>query len=111
MSCDQRTELAPTHQLGNVCLQWDDPLDAIAVHAWNGTWGVLAVGFLAGKGLIRASYGFASTDPNCVVDNSTNSPSCYRQWGCWVGGDGHLLGAQIIYMLWLAGVDWGLHAS
>lgn len=25
-------------------LQWDDPLDTIAVHAWNGTWGVRAVG-------------------------------------------------------------------
>jgi ammonia channel protein AmtB len=33
-------------------LQLDDPLDAIAVHAWNGTWGVIAVGLFAGEKLV-----------------------------------------------------------
>ena len=72
-------------------LQLDDPLDAIAVHAWNGTWGVLAVGFFAGRGLITASYG---TDP--YTGNE-------REYGCFLGGNGRLLGAQIIYALWLGG--------
>lgn len=72
-------------------MQLDDPLDAIAVHAWNGTWGVIAVGFFAGQGLVTASYG---------VDPYTGNE---RQYGCFLGGDGKLLGAQIIYSLWLGG--------
>jgi hypothetical protein len=76
--------------------QLDDPLDAIAVHAWNGTWGVIAVGFFAGKGLIAASYGTNPYSPDA------NNPE-FRQWGCFLGGDGSLLGAQVIYALWLAG--------
>lgn len=75
----------------SVLLKLDDPLDAIAVHAWNGTWGVIAVGFFAGEGLIVQSYG---TDP--YTGNN-------RQYGCFLGGDGKLLGAQIIYALWLGG--------
>lgn len=71
-------------------LQLDDPLDAIAVHFYNGTWGVIAVGFLAGEGLIAQSYG---------ADQNGNS----RQYGCWLGGNGRLLGAQLIYALWLIG--------
>ena len=71
-------------------LQLDDPLDAIAVHCWNGTWGVIAVGFLAGQGLVTQSYG---------LDQNGNQ----RQWGCWMGGNGRLLGAQLIYAFWLAG--------
>ena len=73
-------------------LQLDDPLDAIAVHAWNGTWGVIAVGFFAGQGLITQSYG---------LDPFTGNA---RQYGCFLGGDGKLLGAQIIYALWLGGM-------
>lgn len=30
-------------------LHLDDPLDAIAVHAWNGTWGLIAPGFFSTK--------------------------------------------------------------
>ena len=90
-------------------MQWDDPLDAIAVHAWNGSWGVIAVGLLAGKGLIFQSYG---SDPSYSGDFSLNSdqsnlsdaPDAYfRQWGCILGGNGRLLGAQIIYLMWLCG--------
>jgi len=33
----------------SVLLHLDDPLDAIAVHAWNGTWGLIAPGFFSHK--------------------------------------------------------------
>jgi hypothetical protein len=72
-------------------MQLDDPLDAIAVHAWNGTWGVIAVGLFAGDGLIAASYG---QDPYTMTN---------RQYGCFLGGNGRLLGAQLIYAVWLGG--------
>ncbi len=72
-------------------LQLDDPLDAIAVHAWNGTWGVIAVGFFAGGSLITNSYGL-------------NQDGNQRPYGCFFpGGDGALLAAQIAYALWIAG--------
>lgn len=73
------------------------------MHAWNGTWGVIATGFLAGKGLIQAAYGFESEE-NCNSDPTAPDACPFRQWGCWLGGDGHLLGAQIVYALWLIGM-------
>jgi Amt family ammonium transporter len=80
----------------SVALRLDDPLDAIAVHAWNGFWGVIAVGFFAGKGLIMNSYG-----PNPYSPDPANPE--FRQWGVLLGGDGRLLGAQVIYSFWLIG--------
>ena len=76
-------------------LQIDDPLDAIAVHAFNGTWGVWAVGFFAAKNQVMTSYGANpyTTDPNAV-----------REYGCFLGGSGRLLAAQIVYSIWLGGV-------
>lgn len=71
------------------CLQIDDPLDAIAVHAFNGTWGVWAVGFFAAKNLVNTSYGY---NPFTGGD---------REYGCFLGGSGRLLAAQIIYSIWL----------
>lgn len=50
------------HGLGamqvSLLLQLDDPLDAIAVHAWNGTWGLIAPGLFSAQGLIQVA-----TDP------------------------------------------------
>lgn len=98
-------------------VQWDDPLDAIAVHAWNGSWGVIAVGLLAGQGLIFQSYG---SDPSYTGDFALNSdqsnlsdaPSDYfRQYGCLLGGNGRLLGAQIIYLMWLCGASLGIQRN
>ena len=91
-------------------LQWDDPLDAIAVHAWNGSWGVIATGLLAGKGLVLQSYG---SNPEYTGDfviagdqsNLSEAPDAwFRQWGCFLGGNGRLLGCQIIYLMWLCGM-------
>ncbi|BDA50157.1 Ammonium transporter 1 member 1 [Coccomyxa sp. Obi] len=75
----------------SILMKLDDPLDAIAVHGWNGTWGVIAVGFFAGGSLITNSYG---------LDQDGNQ----RPYGCFFpGGDGALLAAQIAYALWIAG--------
>lgn len=61
------------------------------MHAWNGTWGVIAVGFFAGGSLITNSYGL-------------NQDGNQRPYGCFFpGGDGALLAAQIAYALWIAG--------
>jgi Amt family ammonium transporter len=74
-------------------LHLDDPLDAIAVHAWNGTWGVIAVGFFASQRLIQSAYG-------ARTDNGEDR----LKYGCFMtGGDGNLLGAQLIEVIWIAG--------
>lgn len=39
----------------SVLVHLDDPLDAIAVHAWNGTWGLIAPGFFSAEALIQVS--------------------------------------------------------
>ena len=80
------------HSPKDVCgSQWDDPLDAIAVHAWNGTWGVLAVGAFADADLITNSYG---TD----VFSGNQRPYGFL----FPGGGGHLFGAQIAYACFIA---------
>ena len=74
-------------------MQWDDPLDAIAVHAWNGTWGVIAVGMFASADLITNSYGTSAFDGS------------QRPYGfIFPGGGGHLLCAQIAYALFICGM-------
>ena len=82
-------------------LQVDDPLDAIAVHAFNGTWGVIAVGLFAADNLIRQSYGYHPYKTNEVTGES----DVPRHYGCFMGGDGRLLAAQIVYSIWLGGVQ------
>jgi ammonia channel protein AmtB len=78
--------------------QLDDPLDAIAVHGWCGTWGVIAVGLFASETLITNSYG---------LDQSGNG----RPYGCFFpGSNGALLAAQIAYALWIAGAHFALHS-
>lgn len=75
----------------SIWMKWDDPLDAIAVHAWNGCWGVIAVGMFADPDLITNSYG------TNVFDGSQ------RAYGfIFPGSDGHLLCAQIAYALFIS---------
>lgn len=83
----------------NVCLQVDDPLDAIAVHAFNGTWGVIAVGLFAADNLVRQSYGF-----HPYLTDGAGESTIPRNYGCFMGGNGRLLAAQIVYAIWLGGV-------
>lgn len=79
-------------------MQIDDPLDAIAVHAFNGTWGVWAVGLFAGETLITQSYGF-----NPYLTSASGASDVPRNYGCFMGGNGRLLAAQIVYSIWLGG--------
>ena len=77
-------------------MQWDDPLDAIAVHAWNGLWGVIAVGMFAAPDLITNSYGTGVFD------------GAQRPYGfVFSGSDGHLLVAQIAYALFITSAPQG----
>ena len=77
-------------------MQWDDPLDAIAVHAWNGLWGVIAVGMFAAPDLITNSYGTGVFD------------GAQRPYGfIFSGSDGHLLVAQICYALFITSASRG----
>lgn len=83
--------------------QLDDPLDAIAVHAWNGLWGVWSVGFFASRELIFNSYG---TSPQVGT-----FPGDIRPYGCFLGGGGLLLASQVVYSLWIIGASGPLPAS
>ena len=45
----------------SLMLHLDDPLDAIAVHAWNGTWGLIAPGFFSTQVYIQVGPSAASS--------------------------------------------------
>lgn len=77
----------------SVMLHLDDPLDAIAVHAWNGVWGLIAPGLFSAQVLIQSAYG---------VRTDNGGPRIY--YGCFMsGGNGNLLGAQLVTVLFIAG--------
>lgn len=86
----------------NVFLHLDDPLDAIAVHAYNGAWGLIAPGLFAAKSLIQQSYGVDRPDGRGEREF----------YGCFMsGGNGNLLGAQLVTLLFITGwtaVNFGL---
>ncbi|CAD7696073.1 unnamed protein product [Ostreobium quekettii] len=63
-------------------LKVDDPLDAIAVHAFCGMWGLVAAGSFADDALLRSSY-------PALLDDSNQPVS--RNYGWVMGGDGKLL--------------------
>jgi Amt family ammonium transporter len=76
----------------SIILHLDDPLDAIAVHCWNGTWGLIAPGLFSAEDLIANAYGNIPT---------TTNPRTH--FGCFLGGDGNLLAAQLVDVLFIAG--------
>ena len=58
--CSRQTPFPDLPQLPAclpVFLQVDDPLDAIAVHAGCGVWGLLAAGAFAAPGMVTDVYG------------------------------------------------------
>ena len=76
----------------SIILHLDDPLDAIAVHCWNGTWGLISPGLFSAEDLINNAYG--------NIPTTTNPRTHY---GCFLGGDGNLLAAQLVDVLFIAG--------
>ena len=74
--------------VANVC-KIDDPLDAIAVHAFCGCGGVLMASAFSHTPNYEAAYN---------ADNSSD-----RSAGFLYGGDGHLLAAAVVYCLAIAG--------
>ena len=68
----------------------DDPVEAIAIHGFGGMWGVVATGLFATQDFVLETYGQ-------LADGSL------RQYGWWQGGNGKLLGAQIVWVLVIIG--------
>mmetsp|Transcript_5342 Transcript_5342/g.11011 ORF Transcript_5342/g.11011 Transcript_5342/m.11011 type:complete len:495 (+) Transcript_5342:800-2284(+) len=65
-------------------MKLDDPLDAVAVHAFTGAWGLIAVGFFAKTEFVQELAGF---------DESV----AYQDYsGVFYGGNGILLGCQLV---------------
>ena len=75
-------------------LRIDDVVDAVALHAGCGAWGLIFTGLLSAPELVNQVYGFAETE---------------KAYGAFFpGSNGHLLGAQLIEILvitaWTGGI-------
>lgn len=77
-------------------LKIDDPLDAIAVHAGCGAWGMIATSCFAASNLVEGYYSGYPTD----------SPRAYGFIMGGGSGGGKLLAAHIVYILIIA--SWSL---
>ena len=75
----------------SIKMRLDDPLDAVAVHAWNGAWGVIAAGLFSSQKLVEQSYGTGTADAPIL-----------RRSGAFLGGGGAQLAAQLAYLTWVA---------
>jgi len=74
----------------SIKMRLDDPLDAVAVHAWNGMWGVIAAGLFSSQKLVEQSYGTGTEDAPIL-----------RRSGAFLGGGGAQLAAQLAYLAWV----------
>lgn len=77
-------------------LKIDDPLDAAAVHAGCGAWGMIGGALLSSSELVEAWYG-PLVDPGGNGDTTGTRP-----YGLFLGGGGRLLGAHVVYILVIA---------
>ena len=84
----------------------DDPLDAIAVHAACGAWGMIGCALFASPHMVAAWYGASPTAGVLDPDDA----SMGRAYGLFMGGGGRLLGANIVYILVIAAWTIGLMA-
>ena len=80
----------------SVKIKLDDPLDAVAVHAWNGLWGIIAAGLFSDVTLVGNSY--ATNDPSGVP--FPRGGGLFYSGG---EGRGRQLAAQVVYAIWVAG--------
>jgi Amt family ammonium transporter len=94
----------------------DDPLDAIAVHACSGMWGMIAGALFSSKNMVNEWYGPlpGSITVNSTSVNSTNIGSGnaieygQRPYGLFMGGGGNLLAAHVVYILVIAAWTMGI---
>ena len=77
-------------------MKMDDPLDAIAVHAVCGAWGIIACSLFASSNLVTDWYGPSPTNGS------------QRPYGLFMGGGGNVLAAHIIYILVIAAWTLGI---
>lgn len=79
----------------------DDPLDAIAVHAVCGAWGMIACALFASSELVTNWFGpMPDTQPVAALGNT--SPVVLRPYGLFMGGGGAVFGAHVVYILVIA---------
>lgn len=88
-------------------LKIDDPLDAIAVHAVSGMWGMIAGALFSSSDLVSEWYGpvpgsISTVDMTGTPDSSAAVESVPRPYGLFMGGGGALLGAHVLYILVIA---------
>ena len=79
----------------SIKMRLDDPLGAVAVHAWNGLWGVIAAGLFSDVTLVGNSY--LTNDPAGVP--FPRGGGLFYSGG---PGRGRQLAAQVVYALWVA---------
>ncbi len=77
----------------------DDPLDAIAVHAFCGMWGMIATAAFADANVVTEALGSLEGE---------NGEEIQRNYGFITGGGGKLLGAHLVYILAIIGWSMGL---
>jgi len=77
----------------------DDPLDAIAVHAGCGAWGMIGGAAFAAPAIVTMNLG-------TTTDAEGNEVT--RAYGFIMGGGGKLLGAHLVYILAIAAWSMGI---
>ncbi|KAL4536774.1 hypothetical protein Ndes2526A_g06280 [Nannochloris sp. 'desiccata'] len=77
----------------------DDPLDAIAVHAFCGMWGMIATAAFADPNVVTQAAGFLEDEDGSEIQ---------RNYGFILGGGGSLLAAHLVYILAIVGWSMGL---
>jgi Amt family ammonium transporter len=86
------------YMVSKINLYWlkvDDPLDAIAVHAGCGAWGMIGCAAFAAQNLVDGYYG---DSPYLNEDGTPDQ----RAIGFIMGGDGSLLAAHTTYIIMCA---------
>lgn len=81
-------------------LKVDDPLDAIAVHAGCGIWGLLANAAFAAPGMVTDVYGFVS-----------GTEDQQRAYGFIMGGDASVLAANCVAIIVVCAWTLGEHSA
>ena len=73
----------------SIAMRLDDPLDAVAVHAWNGMWGVVAAGLFSSKKLVERRTGRARprrpSSAGMAPSWAAAAPSWPPSWPTWPG--------------------------